>query len=146
VSVSLVSGGFPGEQRLAVTALDGLLQGGQLPLGLITHDTWLDPSDATGEQCLRTLAVTLLFHPTYGGDAGLHAADALGTIRPAAPGMLDRIRGPLPGNVHASFDLSSNDEAQHRCALVALRWILTGEDEGAPVIEPPSTATDPNAS
>ena len=125
MSVSL-KGPQPDDRHVGVLAVDSMIQQGQLPVGLIAHDTWLDAESATHEQCLRILAVAMLFHPTYGGDKGYFAREALGTSQPAHGGLEQRICGPLPPELLTEFDPVQDDRMHYEQALRALRWIITG--------------------
>ena len=88
----------------------------------------LDLIGSTQEQCLRCLAIALLFHPSYGGNAGWYAEQALDTSQPAMPGWLERLEGPLPPALQVGFDLTADDQKHYRLTLTAMRWILTGAD------------------
>lgn len=120
-----------GDTILQVTELDAMLQSGGLLAGVIRHDTYLNPTGATHEQCLRVLAVAMLFHSNYGGDAGFYA-DSAGSKLPLAEGWHLRLRGPLPQGLLAGFKVEDNDGKHHDLALRVLRWLIAGHTENVP--------------
>ena len=113
-----------GDRIFPVCELDRMLLEGGLPIGHIAHDMFLDPIGATPEQCLRALTAALLFHPTYGGDAGAYAEEA--RTGPLQVGWENRLLGPVPAEVLNGFRLQDDDREQFLCALVALRWVVRG--------------------
>jgi hypothetical protein len=95
-------------------------------MGKIPHDTIILDDDVMGEDLLRVHVAALIFHSTYGGDAGYYAGEC-GHEGPAKEGWIERLQGDLSSIYVASYD-GATDYEQHKLALRGLRWVLSGVD------------------